>query len=200
MSYYTFKQRRIVDEDGVDYEVMHFSCDDDAIVDLPWLRGIRFEHAPPQPIRLRFEDDAPEDGVFIDYLGQPMPLVSQALRDVLLRAGAANLEFFDTIVEGAAEYEDIPHYYAMNVVGRIEVADPAQSTGVRAFGVMGADLYDTFVPREGLPQGLAIFRMAEQASTLLVSSQVVHLCEQLGVQTLEFLPLAPYGPGSPTKT
>lgn len=200
MSYYTFKQRRIVDEDGVDYEVMRFTCDDDAVIDLPWLRGVRFSNGPAQPIQLRFEDDTPEDGVFVDFLGQPMPLVSEALRDALLRAGAGNLEFFDTVVQGAEDYEDMPRYYAMNVVGRIELTDSTRSSGVRAFGVMGADLYDTFVPRENVPEGLAIFRMAEQASTLLVSEHVVRQCEQLGVQTLEFMPLAPYGTDSSTNT
>lgn len=199
MGYYTIKQRRIVDEDGIDYEVFHFSCVDDAVIDLPWLRGIRFHQAPAQPIQLRFEEEVPEDGVFVDFLGQPVPLVSQAFRDALIQSGASNLDFYETRIEGAEDFDDMPRYFAMNVVGKIEVADPARSSGIRPFGVMGADLYDQFTPRSDLPAGMTIFRMAEQSSTLLVSEQVVRLCETLGVQTIEFLPLAPYGSVSSTK-
>lgn len=192
MGYFTFRQRRIVDEDGIDWEVFRFAADD-AVVDLPWLRGMRMPAPPPQPIRLRLQDDSPEDGVFVDYVPGPVPLVSRPLREAIERAGAANVEFYDVLVEGADAHEDFPGYSAINVVGAVEVADPARSSGTRAFGLPGADLFDRFVPRADLEAGLAIFRMAEQLSTLLVSERVVALCAERGVQTLEFAPLEAYG-------
>ncbi len=192
MGYFMFGQRRIVDEDGVDWEVYRFAADD-TVVDLPWLRGMRMPVPPPQPIRLRFQDDSPDEGVFVDYVAAPVPLVSHLLREAIERAGAANVEFYDVVVEGAEAYEDFPNYSAINVVGAIEVADPARSSGMRAFGLPGADLFDRFVPRADLETGFAIFRMAEQLSTLLVSERIVALCTELGVQTLEFTPLEAYG-------
>jgi hypothetical protein len=191
MNYFRLKQRRIVDEDGEDFDVFQFECEDDAAVDLPWLRGIQFKNPPAARIALRLEDGSPDEGAFVDYLGRPVPLVSLAFKQALLQAGASNVEFYEVEIAGCAAHADFPGYVAMNVVGKVAVADPLQSKSERAFGVMGADLFDKLVPRANLETGLQIFRMAEQVTTLVVSEAVKRACESLGIVTLEFVPLAP---------
>lgn len=193
MSYCTCRQRRIVDEDGEDFEIHHFTLEDDAVIDLPWLRGIRFKHPPPQPIVLSLEDKDLEEGAFVDYLTTPIPLVSRRLKDAFERAGVSNVEYFDVVVEGAERFDDFPGYVAINIVGKVDVADKGKSQSTQTFGVPGANQFDTFVPRADLESELQVFRMAEHVSTIVVSDRIKVLSAELGVETLEFVPLAAWG-------
>lgn len=189
MAYHLLKQRRIVDEDGEDLPAQEFICGNDRVCDLPWRMGIRFKRPPEGVIELEFEDDGYEEEAFRDYLSTPMPLASSRLKAALLAAGAANVEFYNTRVRGSERFTSFPGYFAVNIVGIVEVADDAKTSSQRAFGRKGADLIDRLVPRATLALNLPIFRMAEQVSTLIVSDAVKVACEAAGVETLEFAPL-----------
>jgi len=190
MNYFLLRQRRIVDDDGEDLEAHELVCEDDRIADLPWRMGVRFKNPPVAPIALSFEDEENEVAVFRDYASTPLPLVSHRLKSALEVAGTTNVEFYATSVRTSERFDEFPGYWAINVVGLVDVVDEASSSSWRAFGSKGADLLDRFVPR-AITTDMPIFRMAEQLSTLIVSGAVKQACEARGIETLEFVPLPP---------
>lgn len=187
--YYKLLQRDIQFEDGEVAQEYRMPSRDSDVIDMPWLRGIALPRPPAEPIPLAFDEDAPEYGVFRDYVYQTPPLMSHRLRDVLVAAGVRNVDFYEVKVEGADDYEDFPGYVAFNVRGVVKVADAARSKAQRAFGTDGANLYDELAVREKLETDLPICRMAEALSTLIVSEAVMQACEDGEIQTIMFEPL-----------
>ncbi|MDE1949438.1 MAG: hypothetical protein KGL43_13875 [Burkholderiales bacterium] len=187
--YYVLEQQPLVDEDGHEYGYYAVGPRDDEYTEWPWLEGVRFDPPPAEPLQLRVEADDEDAGDFADYVFGPIPLVTARLREVLTRCAVANLEYYAVQVEGAQDFDDFPAYFAVNVVGKAALADPARSRGLEAFGGKGATLFDVFVPAPGAAQGAELLRMAESMAEVVVSERVRAACEEAGIDTLRFVPL-----------
>jgi hypothetical protein len=90
-------------------------------------------------------------------------------------------------IEGSNNFENFPAYFAMNIVGLVSAADPANTISTRSFGMSGADLIDKFSISEQAARGLKIFRLAEHFSTVVVDDTVKSACEAADLITLKFI-------------
>lgn len=190
-NYYQLRQRRVVDEGGEDLDAISFGCDDD-VMEWPWRQGVRFDLPAGTRLKMRVDEDAPEDGYFRDYVSSPVPLFSCKLAAILLDAGVSNLEIYEVDVEGVRAWPEFPGYVAVNIIGAVSIADPGRSIANKAFGVDGASLFDKFAPRVDIASGLLMYRAAEMLSTILVSDKVRLKCLASGVETLDFALLRDY--------
>ena len=190
MEYFILGQESFVDEDGEPYGYYYVGPQEDEYTEFPWLGGVRFESPPPDPLVLHIDSDDADAGGFADFVSGPVPLVTERLRQALLDAGAANLEFFPVLVEGAADFDDCPKYHAINIVGKVAASDPSKSSGLEAMGGMGATLFDKFVPAVSALQDLVIVRMAENLGEVIVSARVRKSCARRGVDTVTFVPIS----------
>ncbi len=190
MPYFQVTLRDAVDDDGLTVEPFHFKCVDefDAVLDHPWIAGVSFSAPPDGTISLGFQDlDA--EGYFADYCTSPVPMVSERFKIVLEEAGAG-LAYYPVSIANADGFEDCPTYFAFNVPrARIAVANAALTQSSKAFGQTGADLIETAVARNDMPQDVVLFRSLENASKVYVNQQIVERCAEVGIDTLTFTKL-----------
>lgn len=188
MAHWVIWISQFVDDDGLPMGPYKLNPEDDSVFSLPWLKGIPFGAHDPGLITMRIESDDVEAGFFGDYVPGGVPLMSDRLRQSMRAAGVDNIQYFQVSVANEGNYNEVPVYWAFNIVGRVAVADPARSHGTKAFGQHGATLFDEFRPDPELEQLPPCVRSLESASTIVVSDAVVAACATAGIDTLDFIP------------
>jgi hypothetical protein len=187
--YYKLWLVPLIDEDEIPFSYYEFNACQEDDLEWPWDEGIKFSVPPNQALKLKIDLDDPDAGEFADYVYGYIPLVTERLKSVLDFCGISNIDYYPVDIINADKFEDIPKYYAFNVIGKIAAADRDKSEYFEAFGEMGATQFSHFVLNKNAVKNLGFFRLAEQSSTILVSERIKLACEKAGIDTLSFIPL-----------
>ncbi|MFI3220692.1 MAG: hypothetical protein QX189_16475 [Methylococcales bacterium] len=187
--YYKLWLVPLIDEDEIPFSYYEFNACQEEDLEWAWHDGIKFSVVPEQSLKLKIDLDDPDAGEFADYIYGYIPLVSERFKSVLDVCGISNIDYYPVDIIGADKFEDIPKYYAFNVVGKIAAADRDKSDYFEAFGQMGATQFSRFVINESVVKNIDFFRLAEQSSTIIVSERIKLACEEAGIDTLYFIPL-----------
>ena len=187
--YYELSLQDLVDEndDALSYFYIENVRDDD--LEWPWLHGIKFSNPPSSPLALKVDLDDPDAGACADYVLGPIPLVTRGFRKVLDDCGVTNIDYYPVSIDGADRFGEFPEYLAINIVGKVAIADKRKSEYTEAFGHMGATRFDKFVFDPATVRGLKVFRMAERMAIVVVSEEIKVSSEKAGIPTLMFRPL-----------
>lgn len=180
----------LIDEEGLPFSYYHLEPIDSNNLEWPWLQGIKFGQPPSESLVLGIDFSDPDAGETADCIASPLPLMTARFRDVLNRCGVANVDYYPVQIQGCDRFDTFPEYFAFNIVGKIAIADESQSTYSRAFGRMGANLYEKLIIDPKAMAGLDFFRMAEHMATIIVSERIKIESEKSGIDTLKFMPLS----------
>ncbi|TNE50030.1 MAG: hypothetical protein EP343_09940 [Deltaproteobacteria bacterium] len=148
-----------------------------------WMFGRPFTQDPEQPIPVTIQEGCENSTPISFYYA--ISIASQAFVDALHEAGVENVVSYDAVLETVDEEIKYTGYKAINIIGlvkiaelkgEIEVEEPSDGIDVEQYG---------FVPQK--PDGLLIFRLAEDFSTILVHKFLKEHLESKGFPDLVFL-------------
>lgn len=143
---------------------------------------------PAEPLLLTIE---PREGAPLPtYMNQPVPLMNRALYEVLRGAGVDNLDVYRAELrhpDGRLESDD---YYVFNLIGVVKAVDLAKSK-------FDADqpnreiamTLDSTVIDPAATHDLAMFRLAENLTTVVVNERIKQAIENSGIKLIKIYPL-----------
>ncbi len=185
--FYKMQLQDLIDFNGNYFSYYSFDLTNENDLDFSWGHGIKFSNPPTSSLALKVDLDDEDAGAFADFILNPIPLVSERFKNTLEKCGVSNVDYYPVNIEGAEYFDSFPVYFAINIVGKVAVADAEKSKYTEAFGHMGANLFDKFVLNEKAVAGLDIFLLAEHLSTIVVSERIKLICEENGLSTLKFI-------------
>ncbi len=117
------------------------------------------------------------------------PVMRGDLRRALEAAGVHNIQYYPAIVKDPLSGEELPDYFAFNVVGLVSAADMSKSKlmGTSSSTMLDAD-FDSLVIDESKAAAFPLFRLAENISAIVVSEQVRETVLAHGVPGMVFYP------------
>jgi hypothetical protein len=156
----------------------------------PWMTGTPVE-AWNMPANFNYRVDPKRKGPLKPFYDSPaIPLMRRDLKEALLVAGVDNVEFFPAILEDSRDGIRHDEYDAFNVIGLVSATDQRESAAadgqVRLLDTDFASL--TLSPEKA--SGLLLFRLAENASAIVVHESIRQAVEQRAIPGMTF-----YGPG-----
>jgi hypothetical protein len=136
-----------------------------------WVSGARLQSPPAQ---LDFDCDEPAAFQWPDFLRPncAIPLYSDAMREVLARAGVTNIEYVPATVTNLATGES-RRYHAANIIGMIPAMDRLQSEfdPMERSPVVVRSV-DRLVIDEAACAGQLMFRLAEYDLLVVIDEPV----------------------------
>jgi hypothetical protein len=164
-----------------------------------WPAGVLFSeqderpgfHPPPEPIEITTVPEAEvPPNIYGELYWIPIPLMSRRLVAALRAAGVDNLQTFETTLVTLEGKNPPPkdHYLAVNIVGLVEAADLGKSEiNPDVPERMIATDFDSLAVDTSKAKDLAMFRLAENVSAVLVHERVKNHVEAAGITTLRWM-------------
>lgn len=164
-----------------------------------WISGQRFaDGLINEPLKFELEpikdtwDHGPHMPQFLK--GARMPVWRDDLVEAMRDAGVDNLDAYAVQIstpEGTELYEN---YKAVNIIGLIAAADMEKSSFEIHDNIPLVDVsFDKLVLDESKTHGALIFRLAENATTILVHEKLMNYLESKPIKNLDYLPLETVG-------
>lgn len=158
-----------------------------------WIRGARIERELPTPLRFTLlplkpnvSDHGPDMPEWLQ--GCQVPLFREDFVAALRKAGADNLDTYDTLVEDPDSGTTSRQYKAVNIVGLVAAADMAKSEATVHPGGPVVDVdFDRLVLDESRARGALMFRLAESTAAIFVHDQLRRSLLEAGFQNLDFI-------------
>lgn len=149
-----------------------------------WTIGQRFVEPPEGPVEIGIIEGY-EQAQPLHWFDTP-PVVSDALYDVLLKAGVANLEAIDAVLTSDDGRTRLTGYKAINVVGLVKAA----GAGTRFDAANASRLIDASIDSLEIDPdrcgGARMFRLAEFSGAVVVDDQVKQAIEAAGLPWIVF--------------
>ncbi len=151
-----------------------------------WHSGAPLEEPPTEIIQVEATPHFGYQGPPPDYYDDAISLMSPRLAQVLQKTGVDNIEYYPVVISYRNTGETY-EWLAFNIVGLVSAADPANSRikSDDAVALKNCSI-DGFTLDPTRTRGLALFRLAENLMTTLVSEQVKQAIEQAGINTFAF--------------
>jgi hypothetical protein len=146
------------------------------VANLDFLRGAAISEAPQPPWIFDVEMGQSQPP---HLLGGLIPMVSERLLTVLLKAGVDNIQAYPALLRGRDGSEWRQHS-VVNVIGLLDAADLEMSAGATlAEGDYGPTLIDfrNLVLSRPRTLGIGVFRLFHSPSTLLVHDRILRAME-----------------------
>lgn len=141
----------------------------------------------PDPIEIDFEPLHDYQGEPVEMVDTCIPVMSKKLRVALDCAGVGNIVYFPAILKNritGRTYE----YYAYKILGIVAAANLDQSEYISFDGDAFMDAgIEKLVIDEKKANGMLVFRLAENVSTLMVHENIKMYLEKAGIDTLSFI-------------
>jgi Immunity protein family (Imm11) len=156
-----------------------------------WITGAKYnsdaatpphKRPPPEPVQLTI-DKSRQKAPFPTFLRMPVPLMHNKLLEVVRGAGVDNIDAYRAELfypDGKLASSD---YHAFNLLGLVKAADlgkskfdPEQPNRMVAMG------FDSLVIDPNAAQALLMFRLAENASTIVIHERVKAAIEAAGIE------------------
>src|SRR3712207_5509476 len=157
----------------------------DEIDPLDWMRG-KVMPAPASPLRLTLSDASGDDfrGDLIDSL---VSIASDKLKSALTAFGVDNVDYFPVELVHPRKRVPEPGYWLVNVVGRVNCVDVANSTVHAGAGGRGVDL-ESFKIDEARAPEQPIFRLDEDPTLIVITEQLKEHLEAAGLAGVKLQP------------
>jgi hypothetical protein len=153
-----------------------------------WTVGQRFSEPPDGKVRINivrgYEDSNPPD-----FENVP-PVMSDAFYEILLKAGVANLDVYDAILQSKDGTLELSGFKAYNLIGTISATDTITTRFAPENLSRSIDAsIDTLVIDQHKAIGALMFRLRENTSTIIVHSTVKEALEAQNFSGVYFLPV-----------
>jgi hypothetical protein len=149
-----------------------------------WFAGQKFSKPPEVPVKVRIIEDN-EDGKLLAY-HNPVCLMSNALADVVSKAGVDNIDFYDAVIVDATGKVRQQGYKVFNLIGKIRAAD-LQKTEFMTNNE--SRLVDASIEKLALDEkkarGALMFRLAEAVGTVVVHASVARAIDAANFEGVE---------------
>ncbi|MCU0634210.1 MAG: hypothetical protein MUE41_04995 [Gemmatimonadaceae bacterium] len=157
--------------------------------DGPWYRGTPVTARVREPLKYALDRDY--RGELLAYYQHAHPLMRRDLLDALSAAGVDNLQTFAATLRDPWRKVDLDDYRAVNVIGVVRAADAERSAraGTGGGALIDADFAALTIDPKS-PDGLLLFRLAENVSAIVVHERVKRTIEQRAIPGMTF-----YEPG-----
>lgn len=155
---------------------------------LPWGADLWIDGAPlRKPIQqpLVYEIEQGDEGEMGAYFRTSAPLMSKDLVKVLQRCGVDNLVLYEAVIRELATGREYADYWAVNLLGLIRGADPAQSVSTSLEGM--GNWFSRLVLNDGATRSLLMFRLRENLSKIIVHRRVRDAIEAQPFSLLQFI-------------
>lgn len=187
--YYRLDHADLFDDNDNECTYFFFDNLDENDLEWPWLHGVEFTKPPTHIIQMEIDLSDDDAADFCDYAKSAIPMVTENFKNVLDSCGISNIQYFPVAIKGSEKFDDFPTHYAINIIGSISIADPDKSVYEKPFNQMGAAIFEKLVVRKNISPELKIFRMAESASQIIISHDLMTACEAAGIDTFHYWPL-----------
>lgn len=152
-----------------------------------WFSGKRFSQSLPKPLEVEL-DDSYGTGL-ADIFDTGLLLCANRLVDGFITAGVDNIDVYEAKLVDRKRKETYDNYKAVQIIGRVKIADLSKSEAVDAGGAGHTVVqFKKLVIKEDIPKGLLIFRMYEDATTILVHERVKHVLDQIPLANVSVVP------------
>lgn len=150
-----------------------------------WIDGQPLSADIGQPLLYEVEEgDEGEMGAFIDTAA---PLMSKDLVACLRDNGVDNLDVYEAVIREVATGHEHSGYWAVNVLGVVDAADPARTAEISLEGL--GTWIDRIVVDESAARQLLLFRMRQSPSRLVLHRKVKQAIENRRLPLLMFTPV-----------
>ena len=148
-----------------------------------WIDGAPLESPIEEPLVYEIEDgDEGEMGAFIRTAA---PLMSQDLVKTIQSCGVDNLDLYKAVIREVATGREYRNYVAVNIIGVISGADPAQSVSTSIDGL--GTWFEHLVLDEQSTRGALVFRLRGSLSKVFVHRRVKEAIEAKTFPLLQFV-------------
>jgi hypothetical protein len=156
-------------------------------LDVRWLSGLPVPSPLPVPIELELDDRFGTR--MADIFIRRILVMSDRLVAALRRAGVTNLQTFPAVLMDPKRGKRVPGYQAVQILGRVKAADMERSIAHDPSGV-GRNIvfFEKLVIDEEAAHGLLLFRLLEDASTIIVHERVK---QELSKESWRFVSVHP---------
>lgn len=156
-------------------------------LDVRWLSGLPVSIPLPNPIDLELDDRFGTR--MADIFIRRILVMSDRLVTALRRAGVTNLQTFPAVLLDPKKGVRVPGYQAVQILGRVKAADMERSIAHDPSAV-GRNIvfFEKLVIDEGAAHGLLMFRLLEDASTIIVHERVK---QELSKESWRFVSVHP---------
>lgn len=158
--------------------------------DAPWVLGRPIVAQVPQPLVYRL-DPARGGNLCAMYDDCSHPLMRDDLIAALQAVGVDNIQYFDAMIVDPATGHEHRNYKAFNVIGLVAAADLKKSVLAGTSDSTYIDVeFDRLAIDEAKAAPFRLFRLAENATTIIVDEAVKREVERRAIPGMEF-----YEPG-----
>ena len=147
-----------------------------------WITGESLPVPVPNPIVFVIEEG--DEGEIAAYHYTCVPLMSKELVETLQSCGVTNLELHNAVIREAVSGKEFHTHRAVNVVGRISIAEKSKSQSSSIEG-MGQWVHK-MVPDVAAAGGALLFRMQEGLSNIIVHQKIKDAVEARKLPLIEF--------------
>lgn len=137
-------------------------------LDLSFLRGAVIK-TPMEPMMI-FTTNATKQDPLPDFSGGSIPVMSKRFLNLLIQAGADNLQTFPIIVRSEVDGTTWDGLFAVNILGLIQCADLTASDYTEIFH--GLYDFDVLAIDTAKTNGALLFRLQESPSTIIMHKSI----------------------------
>ncbi len=143
-----------------------------------WLTPSPWTEPVPEPLQLTVD----ENGEFLPFYKQPIPIMKKSLLQSLRDAGVDNIDDYAVEITNPFDGTVNNDYRAINIIGAIKAVDEGLSAGEEldesGSGLAGK-FYDEIILDEKKINGQLLFRLEESLSCIVVAESIKELIESL---------------------
>jgi hypothetical protein len=152
-----------------------------------WGVGKIAEKQPTEPVEI---SATPKNGYELDpadWQDQGVPFMSKRLKAAIDSAGVDNINYLPITLKNT-ETGKVYEYFAFNLLGLVDAADPAQSKIDSHDGdfVGDSQINDLIIDDEKCG-GLLMFRLKQKFSAVVVHEKIKKAVEAAGITTVTFM-------------
>ncbi|MFP2904907.1 imm11 family protein [Pyxidicoccus sp. 3LFB2] len=154
--------------------------------DESWTLGQRFKAAPDEPLEIEIVTGY-ESAQALHWFSAT-PVVSNALLEVLRRAGVSNVDAYDAVLVSEDRRTRLEGYKAINILGLLSAAD---ARGTRYAPENPSRYLDASIDSLKLDpartQGALMFRLAQASGSVVVHRRVKEAIEAANLPWISFI-------------
>ena len=148
-----------------------------------WIEGAPLSGAIAEPLVYEIEDG--DEGAMGAFIRTAAPLMAKDLVETIQACGVDNLDLYAAIIRELATGREYHNYWAVNVVGVINGADPAQSVSTSLDGL--GTWFERLVIDPNATRQALMFRLRGSLSKIIVHRRVKEAIEAGGFPLLQFI-------------
>jgi hypothetical protein len=146
----------------------------------------KFKQPPEEPIKVYIKEGR-ENDPWPSFLHQPLPVMNTKLLETIRSVGVDNIDAYKAEFYYHDESLASSDYWAINLVGKLTVADLSKSTyDNEQQDRTVAMTFETLVVDKKKTHSMLMFRLAENITTILVHERVKIAVEKANISNVQF--------------